>query len=160
MAKFIIRPATPDDVDVIFDLIGQLAVYEKLAHLVTGDADMLREALFGAHPASEVVLAIEAGIPVGFALFYSTFSTFLCRKGMHLEDLFVLPEKRGHGYGKALLKHVAALATQRQCGRLEWSVLDWNAPSIAFYDSIGGVCMKEWLLYRMTHDRFSGFAKS
>ena len=160
MADFVIRPATPDDAAIVFDLIGQLAEYERLSHLVAGNETMLRDALFGEHPAGEVVLGIEDGRPVGFALYYTTFSTFLCRAGIHLEDLFVVPEKRGHGYGKALLKHVADIAAQRGCGRLEWTVLDWNEPSIAFYDSIGGVSMKEWILYRMTHDRFSVFAQS
>jgi GNAT superfamily N-acetyltransferase len=160
MADFVIRPATPDDVAVVFDLIGQLAEYERLSHMVVGNETMLRDALFGEHPAGEVVLGIEDDRPVGFALYYTTFSTFLCRAGIHLEDLFLIPEKRGHGYGKALLKHVADIAAQRGCGRLEWTVLDWNEPSIAFYDSIGGVSMKEWILYRMTHDRFSVFAQS
>jgi GNAT superfamily N-acetyltransferase len=160
MTDFVIRPATPDDVAVIFDLIAQLAEYEKLSHLVVGNETMLREALFGEHPAGEVVLGIEDGAPVGFALYYTTFSTFLCRAGIHLEDIFVVPHKRGRGYGRAMLKNVADIATQRSCGRLEWTVLDWNEPSIAFYDSIGGVSMKEWILYRMTHDRFSAFAQS
>jgi GNAT superfamily N-acetyltransferase len=160
MTDFVIRPATPDDVPIVFDLIGQLAEYERLSHLVVGNETMLRDALFGAHPAGEVVLGIEDGTPVGFALYYTTFSTFLCRAGIHLEDIFVVPQKRGRGYGKTLLKHVADVATQRGCGRLEWNVLDWNEPSIAFYDSIGGISMKEWILYRMTHDRFSVFAQS
>lgn len=160
MTDFVIRPAIPDDVATVFDLIGQLAEYEKLSHMVVGNETMLRDALFGEPPAAEVVLGIKDGRPVGFALYYTTFSTFLCRTGIHLEDIFVIPQKRGHGYGKALLKHVADIATQRGCGRLEWNVLDWNEPSIAFYDSIGGVSMKEWILYRMTHDRFSVFAQS
>ena len=160
MTDFVIRPATPDDVSVVFGLIGQLAEYERLSHMVVGNEAMLRAALFGAHPAAEVVLGIEDGTPVGFALYYTTFSTFLCRAGIHLEDIFVMQQRRGRGYGKALLKHVADIATQRGCGRLEWTVLDWNEPSIAFYDSIGGVSMKEWILYRMTHDRFSVFSQS
>jgi GNAT superfamily N-acetyltransferase len=147
-------------VAIVLGLIGQLAEYERLSHMVVGSEAMLRDALFGEHPAGEVVLGIEHGRPVGFALYYTTFSTFLCRAGIHLEDIFVIQQRRGRGYGKALLKHVAGIATQRGCGRLEWNVLDWNEPSIAFYDSIGGVSMKEWILYRMTHDRFSVFAQS
>jgi GNAT superfamily N-acetyltransferase len=160
MTDFVIRPATPDDVAIVFDLIGQLAEYERLSQMVVGNETMLRDALFGKDPAGEVTLGIEDGRPVGFALYYTTFSTFLCRAGIHLEDIFVIQQKRGRGYGKALLKHVADIATQRGCGRLEWNVLDWNEPSIAFYDSIGAVSMKEWILYRMTHDRFSVFAQS
>ena len=158
VANFTIRPAAPGDAAVIFDLIKQLAEYEKLSHMVVGNETMLHDALFGKHPAGEVVLGMENGEPVGFALYYTTFSTFLCRAGIHLEDLFVLPAKRGQGYGKALLKHLAHIAVQRNCGRLEWNVLDWNTPSLEFYDSIGGVHMKDWWLYRMTHDRFSAFA--
>ena len=153
-----IRPATPEDVPVIFGLIRQLAEYEKLTDMVVGNEDMLRESLFGTKPVCETVIARAAGRAVGFALYFFTYSTFLCRPGLYLEDLFVVPEQRGKGFGKALLKHLARLATERRCGRFEWRVLDWNEPSIKFYESIGGSIMKEWLLVRMTYERFSAFA--
>lgn len=152
-----IQPATPDDVPVVFDLIRQLAVYEKLAHMVTGNEAMLRESLFGPRPVCEAVVAREGELAVGFALYFSTYSTFLCKPGLYLEDLFVIPDKRGLGYGKTLLKHLAALAQQRGCGRFEWRVLDWNEPSIKFYESIGGIILKEWLLVRMTQDQIAAF---
>lgn len=155
--NFTIQPATPADVPVIFDLIKQLAVYEKLEHMVTGNEARLHDALFGAKPVCECVVAREGAQPVGFALYFSTFSTFLTRPGLYLEDLFVVPDKRGLGYGKALLKHLAELAQSRGCGRFEWRVLDWNEPSIKFYESIGGEIMKEWWLVRMTADRIDQF---
>ena len=150
MNPFSIRPATPDDVPVIRDLIRQLAVYEKLEHMVAGSDAMLDDALFGARPACECVIAEESGLPIGFALYYTTFSTFLCKPGLYLEDLFVIPAARGKGYGKALLKHLAGLAKARDCGRFEWRVLDWNEPSIQFYKSLGATIMPEWHLVRMT----------
>ena len=150
MNPFSIRPATPDDVPVIRDLIRQLAVYEKLEHMVAGSDAMLDDALFGARPACECVIAEESGLPIGFALYYTTFSTFLCKPGLYLEDLFVIPAARGKGYGKALLKHLAGLAKARDCGRFEWRVLDWNEPSIQFYKSLGASIMPEWHLVRMT----------
>jgi len=119
---------------------------------------MLHEALFGARPVCEAVLAREDGGVAGFALFFYTFSTFLGRPGLYLEDLFVIPEKRGKGYGKALLRRLARLATERECGRFEWRVLDWNEPSIRFYESLGGSIMKEWLLVRMTGDGIAALA--
>jgi GNAT superfamily N-acetyltransferase len=154
---FSILPATPADVPVIFDLIRQLAVYEKLEDMVTGNETMLAESLFGAKPVCECVVAREGARPVGFALYFSTFSTFLTKQGLYLEDLFVVPDCRGKGYGKALLRHLATLAQQRGCGRFEWRVLDWNEPSIKFYESIGGEIMKEWWLVRMTADRIAAF---
>ncbi len=156
--NFTIQPATPADVPVIFDLIKQLAVYEKLEHMVVGNEAMLHDALFGTKPVCECVVGREDGVPVGFALYFSTFSTFLTKPGLYLEDLFVVPDKRGAGYGKALLKHLAQLAQDRGCGRFEWRVLDWNEPSIKFYESIGGEIMKEWWLVRMTADRIAAFA--
>ena len=150
MNPFSIRPAAPDDVPVIRDLIRQLAVYEKLEHMVAGSDAMLDDALFGTRPACECVIAEEVGMPVGFALYFTTFSTFLCKPGLYLEDLFVVPAVRGRGYGKALLKHLAGLAKARDCGRFEWRVLDWNEPSIQFYKSLGATIMPEWHLVRMT----------
>ncbi len=156
--NFSIRPATPADVATIFDLIKQLAVYEKLENMVTGNIAMLHESLFGEQPLCECVIAFEGEKPVGFALYFSTFSTFLCKPGLHLEDLFVVPEARGHGYGKKLLQHLATLALQRGCGRFEWSVLDWNTPSIEFYKSLGATIMPEWHLVRMTQQEIAALA--
>jgi GNAT superfamily N-acetyltransferase len=153
-----IRPATPADVATIFDLIKQLAVYEKLENMVTGNVAMLHESLFGANNSCECVVAFENEKPVGFALYFSTFSTFLCKPGLYLEDLFVVPEARGHGYGKMLLQHLAQLALQRGCGRFEWRVLDWNTPSIEFYKSLGASIMPEWHLVRMTEKEIAVLA--
>ena len=148
--NFTITPATDADIPSILDLIHQLAVYEKLEHMVTGSEAMLRKALFGASPACACVLAREGVTVLGFALFFTTFSTFLCKPGIYLEDLFVIPAARGRGIGRAMLKHLAQLALERDCGRFEWRVLDWNAPSIAFYKSLGAGIMPEWHLVRMT----------
>ena len=157
--SFNIRPATTSDVATILDLIRQLAVYEKLEHMVTGNETMLTDALFGKTPSCECVLAREGDVPVGFALFFTTFSTFLCKPGLYLEDLFVIPAARGHGHGKTLLKHLAALAVERDCGRFEWRVLDWNTPSIEFYKSLGASVMPEWHLVRMTETEFAALAR-
>ena len=159
MKPFSIRPATPDDVPIIRDLIRQLAVYEKLENMVAGSDAMLDDALFSAQPACECVIADEGGTPVGFALFFTTFSTFLCKPGLYLEDLFVIPAARGKGYGKALLQHLAGLAKARDCGRLEWRVLDWNEPSIQFYKSLGATIMPEWHLVRMTEAEITVLAR-
>ncbi len=157
--SFNIRPATVSDVATILDLIRQLSVYEKLEHMVTGNEAMLHNALFGNTPSCECVIARDHDVPVGFALFFTTFSTFLCKPGLYLEDLFVIPAARGHGYGKALLKHLAALAVERDCGRFEWRVLDWNTPSIEFYKSLGASVMPEWHLVRMTEAEFAALAQ-
>ena len=156
--NFTILPATPADVPMILDLIGQLAVYEKLEHMVTGTETMLHASLFGASPCCECVVAREDGEPIGFALSFTTFSTFLCKPGIYLEDLFIVPTARGKGYGKALLKHLAALARARGCGRFEWRVLDWNTPSIEFYKSLGASIMPEWHLVRMTEAEIATLA--
>lgn len=145
-----IRPALPADVPTIARLIRELAEYERLSHEVFLEEDLLREHLFGARPYAEVLLAEDAGIVVGMALFFHNYSTFLGRPGLYLEDLFVLPEFRGRGFGKALLRAVAQVAVARECGRLEWSVLDWNEPSIAFYRSVGAQAMDEWTVFRLT----------
>jgi len=150
MEKLSIRNATPGDIATIMDLIRQLAVYEKLEHMITGTDAMMHTALFGARPSCECVIAEENGKPVGFALYFTTFSTFLCKPGLYLEDLFVIPATRGKGYGKALLQYLAQLAKSRDCGRFEWRVLDWNEPSIQFYKSLGASVMPEWHLVRMT----------
>lgn len=144
-----IRPAVETDLDTVIGFIRALADYEKLADAVHLDPNLLRMHLFGGHPMAEVVLAERDGHPVGFALFFHNFSTFEGRPGIYLEDLFVVPEARGSGAGKALLAHLAHLAVERDCARLEWAVLDWNAPSIAFYESLGAQPMDEWTVYRL-----------
>ena len=153
-----IAPAIAADVGTILDLIRQLSVYEKLEHMVTANEAMLHTALFGKTPSCECVIARDHDLPIGFALFFTTFSTFLAKPGLYLEDLFVIPAARGHGYGKALLKYLAALAQQRGCGRFEWRVLDWNTPSIEFYKSLGATVMPEWQLVRMTATEIAALA--
>lgn len=143
------RFAQPEDTALILRFIRGLAEYEKLSDEVVATEELLRERIFEKGKA-EVLFAVADGTEVGFALFFHNFSTFLGRAGIYLEDLFVLPEQRGHGYGKALLKRLAAIAVERGCGRLEWSCLDWNAPSIAFYKSMGAVPMDGWTVYRLT----------
>ena len=153
-----IRPATPEDIPLIAELIRALAEYEHLSHEVVLDEGALREHLFGPRPYAEVALAEHADDAVGFALFFHNYSTFLGRPGIYLEDLFVRPEHRGTGHGRALLGYLAGLAVERGCGRLEWSVLDWNEPSIAFYRSLGAAPMDDWTLYRLTGDALESLA--
>ncbi len=157
-----IRPAAPDDVPVIAELIRALADYEKLAHEVVFREEQLRENLFGERRHAEVLLAEaeDQGQVVGFALFFQNFSTFLARPGIYLEDLFVRPEARGRGHGKALLKALARIAVERGCGRFEWSVLDWNQPAIDFYRSLGAVPMSEWTVYRVTGEALKRLAET
>lgn len=147
-----IRSATPDDIPTIASLIRALAEYEKLSHEVVLDEAQLREHLFGERRYAEVVLAEQDGAVAGFALFFHNYSTFLAKPGIYLEDLFVRPEHRGQGHGKALLSHLARLAVERGCGRFEWAVLNWNAPAIEFYKSFGAVPQSEWNVYRLTGD--------
>ena len=147
---FRIVPATVQDVPVLFGMIRALAEYERLAHAVTTSEDALRQVLFGPSPAAEVVLGYEGTEPVGIAIFFHNFSTFLGKRGLYLEDLFVKPEYRGRGYGRRLLAHLAALAIARDCGRMEWSVLDWNTPAIGFYTKLGAMPMEEWTVFRLT----------
>jgi len=149
LTDFSIRPAKPSDCAEILRLIGELAVYEKLEHMAVGTEEALREQLFGPRPAAETLIAVRDGRAVGFALYFTTFSTFLCKPGIYLEDLFVEPGHRGAGIGKALLKRIAALAIERGGGRFEWRVLDWNEPSIRFYEALGATVMREWLLARV-----------
>jgi GNAT superfamily N-acetyltransferase len=145
-----IRFASPADVATVYALVRDLARYEKLEHQVTGTEDDLRAHLFGPRPYAEALVCEVDGTSVGFALFFHTYSTFLGRPGLYLEDLFVLPEHRRKGYGRALIREVARLAVSRRCGRLEWSVLDWNAPAIAFYRSLGADVMPDWRICRLT----------
>jgi GNAT superfamily N-acetyltransferase len=144
-----IRPATPADLPLIAQLIRDLAVYEKLASEVRFDEAVLGQKLFGERPYAEVVIGELGGQAQGFALFFHNFSTFEGKPGIYLEDLFVRPEARGSGLGKALLAHLAALAVERDCARLEWSVLDWNEPAIGFYQKLGARLMDEWTVMRL-----------
>ena len=152
------RLATEQDAALILDFIKGLAAYEKMSDQVVATEELLREWIFEKQKA-EVLFAMENGKEVGFALFFHNFSTFLGRAGIYLEDLFVLPEYRGRGHGKALIRALARIAVERGCGRLEWSCLDWNRPSIDFYLSLGAEPMDEWTVYRLTGDRLRAFAK-
>jgi GNAT superfamily N-acetyltransferase len=145
-----LRPAVRDDVPLILRFIRALAEYERLLDEVVATEAALEEHLFGAQPRSEVILAEWDGVSAGFALYFHNFSTFLCRPGIYLEDVFVHPEYRGRGIGKALLLELARIARQRGCGRFEWAVLNWNQPSIEFYESLGAQAMDEWRLMRVT----------
>ena len=152
------RFATKDDAELILEFIHNLAKYEKMENEVIATKELLKEWIFEKGKA-EVIFALEDGKEVGFALFFHNFSTFLGRAGIYLEDLFVLPEFRGRGYGKGLLKLLAKIAKERGCGRLEWSCLDWNKPSIDFYLSLGAVPMNDWTVYRVTGDTLENLAK-
>ncbi len=145
-----IRPANIDDVPDIARLIRELAGYERLSHQVSLNEDDLQQHLFGSRPYAEVLMAEDAGRAIGFALFFHNFSTFLGKPGIYLEDLYVEPNQRGRGHGKALLLAVARLAVERGCGRMEWSVLDWNEPSIGFYKSLGAEPLDDWTIFRLT----------
>jgi GNAT superfamily N-acetyltransferase len=147
---FAIRHAGPDDVPLILSYVRKLADYEKLAHEMEATEQHLREHMFGGHAYAEVIFAEQDGAVVGFALFFHTFSTFMGKPGLYLEDLFVDPTARGNGYGKALMAYLARLAVQRGCGRFEWSVLNWNAPSIDFYLALGARPLDAWTVYRLT----------
>lgn len=155
--SFAIRPATPADVPIIFQLIQALAAYEKLSHAVTGTEEALRQHLFGDRPYAEVLLAYTPAEVIGYALFFTTYSTFLTRPGLWLEDLFVLPAYRRQGVGTALLKALARLASDRDYGRIEWSVLDWNTPAIQFYDRIGATVLPDWRICRLSGDVLKHF---
>ena len=145
-----IRPAAEADLPLVLDFIRGLAEYEHLSHLVTATEETLRESLFGARPGAEVLLAFDRAEAVGFAVFFHNFSTFLGRRGLWLEDIYVIPEFRRKGYGRALLLHVARTAHERGCGRFEWAALDWNTPAIDFYQSLGAVALDDWTIFRVT----------
>jgi GNAT superfamily N-acetyltransferase len=149
-----------EDVPTILELINDLATYERAPAEVRATEERLVDVLFGEKPAAEVLLAFEKDTPVGFALFFHNFSTWLGRPGLYLEDLFVKPEKRGKGYGRALLVDLAKVAYERGCGRMEWAVLDWNEPAIKFYRSLGAKPMEEWTVFRLTHDGIARLSQS
>jgi GNAT superfamily N-acetyltransferase len=157
---FVIRHAEPADIPLILWFIRALADYEKLSHEVKATEAGLNEYLFGKQPRAEVLIGEYNGKAVGFALFFHNFSTFLCKPGLYLEDLFVVPEHRGKGFGKALLQYLARLAVGRDCGRMEWAVLDWNEPSIRFYESIGARSMNEWIITRLSGEELEDFART
>jgi len=145
-----IRTGTEEDAPVIFSLITELAEYEHLAHEVAASVDDIRKTLFGERPLAETLIGEYEGLPISFALFFYNFSTFLGKPGIYLEDLYVQPEHRGKGFGSKMLAHIAALAKERNCGRFEWSVLNWNTPAIRTYEKLGATPMKEWILYRLS----------
>ena len=155
--KFTIRPARPNEAGLVLEFINKLAVYEKCADEVVADETTLYHSLF-VEKSAEVVFAEEDGVVIGFALFFHNFSTFVGRKGLYLEDLFIIPEKRGLGYGKALLNHLAKIAVERHCGRMEWICLDWNKPALKVYRSIGAIPMDEWTVQRLDEDALKKFA--
>ena len=158
--NFKIRPAHVDDVRIILELIRDLATYERAPDEVTATEEQLVDVLFGEQPTAEVLLAFEAKSPVGFAVYFYNFSTWLGRPGLYLEDLFVKPEKRGRGYGRALLVELAKIARDRGCGRMEWAVLDWNEPAIKFYRALGAKPMHEWTVFRLTREEIARLADS
>jgi len=157
---FAIRPATPADIVHIQAMIVELAVFEKLEHLVVATEENLHEGLFGAHPACEAIVGEADGEVVTFALFFHNFSTFLTKRGLYLEDLYVKQSHRGKGYGSRMLKHLARLAVERGCGRFEWSVLDWNTPAINFYKSMGAEILPDWRVCRVTGAPLEALARA
>ena len=160
VSPFTLRAATPDDLPVILACIRGLAEYEKLAHEVVATDELLGESLFGERPAAEVILAFDGDEPAGFALFFHNYSTFLARRGVYLEDLFVFPRFRGRGLGRMLLARLAQITVDRGCGRLEWAVLDWNVDAIRFYHSVGAQSMTDWTVNRVTGDALRSLAAS
>ncbi len=159
-SEITVRLANPDDVELIVRLIRELADYEELAHECAADPTALTAHLFGPYPYVEVLIALANGSPAGFALFFTTYSTFLTRPGIWLEDLFVVPERRRTGVGRALLGRVAEIAAERGCGRLEWSVLDWNQPAIDFYERLGARLMDGWTTCRVDGDALTALARA
>jgi GNAT superfamily N-acetyltransferase len=160
MTDLTIRPAQVTDIPIILQLIRDLATYERAPNEVSASEEQLRKVLFGDKPAAEVLLAFAGGAPVGFAVFFHNFSTWLGRPGLYLEDLFVKPEERGKGYGRALLVHLGKIARDRGCGRMEWAVLNWNEPAIRFYRALGAEPMDEWTVYRLTGNQINALAES
>ena len=159
-ARTLIRPAQPQDTELLLALIRELADYERLSHEVVADTAVLGRHLFGETPRAEALLAERDGATAGFALFFHCFSTFLGRPGLYLEDLFIRPEFRRHGIGQALLRRLARIALERDCGRLEWSVLDWNEPAIAFYRRLGARPVEGWTVYRVSGERLAALTEA
>lgn len=159
VTHFSVRPAEPADVTHIHAMIVELAVFEKLEHMVVATEELLHDGLFGTRPACEAIVGEENGEVVAFALFFHNFSTFLTKKGLYLEDLYVRQSHRGKGYGTALLAKLAQLAVERHCGRFEWSVLDWNEPAIGFYKTMGADILPEWRICRVTGDALDQLAR-
>jgi GNAT superfamily N-acetyltransferase len=155
-----IRPAVPADVDAIFALMLELAEFEKLTHLFIATEAGVHDALFGARPSAEALVAVDAGKIVAYALFFHNFSTFLGKRGLYLEDLYVQPAMRGGGLGKQMLRALATMALERQCGRFEWTVLDWNQNAIDFYEKMGATVLPEWRIVRITGDALGSLASS
>ena len=160
ITDFQIRPARVQDVPTILDLIRDLATYERAPNEVTATEEQLVDVLFGERPAAEVLLVFEGKLSVGFAVYFYNFSTWLGRPGLYLEDLFVKPEKRGKGYGRALLVELAKIARDRGCGRMEWAVLNWNEPAIKFYQALGAKPMNEWTVFRLTREEIAKLANA
>jgi GNAT superfamily N-acetyltransferase len=158
-AELTIRDASVDDLPIITRMIHGLAEYERLAHECRATEDKLRRTLFGNPRYAECVIARIAEEPVGFALFFHNYSTFAAQPGLYLEDLFVLPEHRGHGVGRALLRHLAQIAVARECARFEWAVLDWNEPAIGFYKALGAVPMSDWTVMRVSGEALQALAR-
>lgn len=158
MEQLVIRKAAPGDAGLVWFFVDALADYEKLRHEMLATEEDLDRALFGPRPYAEAVIAERGGVPLGFALYFYIFSTFKGRPGLYLEDLFVLPEHRGTGIGRALLAHLAHIAVENDCSRFEWTVLDWNEPSIRFYEGLGAKRHGEWLIYRLTGDDLARLA--
>ena len=157
-SNFMIRTGTDEDAPVIFSLIKELAEYEHLAHEVVASVDDIRRTLFGERPFAETLIGEYGGLPISFALFFYNFSTFIGKPGIYLEDLYVQPEHRSKGFGSKMLAHIAALARERNCGRFEWSVLNWNTPAIRTYEKLGATPMKEWILYRLNGEALDRLA--
>ena len=153
-----IRKAQAKDADLVYQFIKELAAYEELEDEVVGSVEKIKETLFGENPKAEVIFLEEEGEAVGFALFFHNYSTFLCRYGIYIEDIYVRESARGKGYGKALFKHICGLAKQRECGRVEWWCLDWNKPSIDFYLRLGAEAMSEWTVYRLNKKQIDEIA--
>jgi len=154
-----LRPARPEDATAIYAMIYELAVYEKAPEAVVTTPDEIRETLFNPGSKTEALICESEGKPIGYAVFFTSYSTWLGRNGIYMEDLYITPDYRGNGAGKALLKHIAQCAVERQCGRLEWSVLDWNQPAIDFYRSIGALPQSEWVRYRLDGEALLKFAE-
>lgn len=157
--KFKIKSATINDVPLILEMIKELAEYEKMLNEVVATEEILRETLFGEHACAEVILGYHENIPIGFALFFHNFSTFLGKPGIYLEDLYISPDMRGKGFGKRMLAYLAKLAKERNCGRLEWWVLNWNQPAVDFYKSIGAKPMDDWTVFRVTEQALDNLSK-